>query len=103
MENTQSSEDERIIGLEMKISYLEDFVRQLQEVVLEQGLVWSSWWQKIVTSRQGWLTWQVSWKATSPTAGRPIISKIVFRVQEFFFTKGTQIVRMVAFYLGGFL
>lgn len=37
MENTQSSEDERIIGLEMKISYLEDFVRQLQEVVLEQG------------------------------------------------------------------
>ena len=33
---TQSSEDERIIGLEMKISYLEDFVRQLQEVVLEQ-------------------------------------------------------------------
>ncbi len=37
MENTQSSEDERIIGLEMKISYLEDFVQQLQEVVLEQG------------------------------------------------------------------
>ena len=36
MENTQSSEDERIIGLEMKISYLEDFVRQLVPVAFTQ-------------------------------------------------------------------
>ena len=31
------NQDQLIINLEMKISYLEDFVQQLQEVVLEQG------------------------------------------------------------------
>lgn len=31
------NQDTHIINLEMKISYLEDFVQQLQEVVLEQG------------------------------------------------------------------
>lgn len=31
------NQDQHIINLEMKISYLEDFVQQLQEVVLEQG------------------------------------------------------------------
>lgn len=31
------NQDQLIINLEMKILYLEDFVQQLQEVVLEQG------------------------------------------------------------------
>ena len=31
------NQDTHIINLEMKISYLEDFVQQLQQVVLEQG------------------------------------------------------------------
>lgn len=31
------NQDQLIINLEMKISYLEDFVQQLQEVVLGQG------------------------------------------------------------------
>ena len=31
------NQDQHIINLEMKISYLEDFMQQLQEVVLEQG------------------------------------------------------------------
>ena len=31
------NQDQHIINLEMKISYLEDFVQQLQEVGLEQG------------------------------------------------------------------
>lgn len=33
------NQEAHIISLEMKISYLEDFVQQLQEVVLEQGEV----------------------------------------------------------------
>lgn len=33
------NQESHIISLEMKISYLEDFVQQLQEVVLEQGEV----------------------------------------------------------------
>lgn len=33
------NQESHIINLEMKISYLEDFVQQLQEVVLEQGSV----------------------------------------------------------------
>lgn len=32
------NQEEHIISLEIKISYLEDFVQQLQEVVLEQGV-----------------------------------------------------------------
>lgn len=34
---SQINQESHIINLEMKISYLEDFVQQLQEVVLEQG------------------------------------------------------------------
>jgi len=33
------NQEQHIINLEIKISYLEDFVQQLQGVVLEQGAV----------------------------------------------------------------
>ena len=88
MENTQSSEDERIIGLEMKISYLEDFVRQLQEVVLEQGASL----ERLVAENRHIKTRLAdlagSWKATSLTAGRPIISKLCSECRNSSLRKG---------------